>query len=76
MLPLTFIDVNDYDRIHAGDTIRIPTVKTALHAGAEIAATVDGNDNPIHLRHNLSERQIEILMAGGAINWHDNRQTH
>lgn len=56
MLPLTFIDVNDYDRIHVGDTIRIPTVKTAFHAGAEIAATVDGNDNPIRLRHNLSER--------------------
>jgi hypothetical protein len=32
--------------------------------------TIDGSDDSITLHHNLSQRQIKILMAGGAINWH------
>jgi hypothetical protein len=42
-----------------------------LTAGKQIVATINGSDGPIRLRRNLSERKIEILMAGGAINWHD-----
>jgi aconitate hydratase len=75
VLPLTFTDPSDYDRIHAGDTIRIANVDAALTAGNRITATVDGSTDSITLHHNLSRRQIKILMAGGAINWHDNRQS-
>jgi aconitate hydratase len=74
VLPLTFTDASDYDRIHAGDTIRIANVEAALTAGNEIIATIDGSDDSITLHHNLSQRQIKTLMAGGAINWHDNRE--
>ena len=75
VLPLTFTDASDYDRIHAGDTIRIANVEAALTAGNEIIATIDGSDDSItQLHHNLSQRQIKTLMAGGAINWHDNRE--
>jgi hypothetical protein len=45
-----------------------------LTAGNEIIATIDGSDHSITLHHNLSQRQIKTLMAGGAINWHDNRE--
>jgi aconitate hydratase len=73
VLPLTFTDASDYDRLHPGDTIRIANVEAALTAGNEVMATIDGSDDSIPLHHNLSQRQIKILMAGGAINWHDNR---
>jgi aconitate hydratase len=73
VLPLTFTDACDYDRLHPGDTIRIANVEAALTAGNEVMATIDGSDDSIPLHHNLSQRQIKILMAGGAINWHDNR---
>jgi hypothetical protein len=74
-LSLTFADASDYDHLQSGDTIRIANVEHALTAAEQVLATVDESDNPVGLRHTLSERQIDILMAGGAINWRDNRQT-
>jgi predicted aconitate hydratase len=74
VLPLTFADESDYDRIDAGDTIRIANVEAALRAGNEIIATIDGSNDSVTLHHNLSQRQTEILMAGGAINWRHDRQ--
>jgi aconitate hydratase len=73
VLPLSFSDANDYDRIHASDTVRIANVEAALRAGNQIVATIDGSDTSMTLQHNLSQRQIEILMAGGAINWQCHR---
>jgi aconitate hydratase len=72
VLPLTFADPSDHNRLAPGDTVRIPDIEYALPAAEQIVATVDGSDNPITLPHNLSDRQIEILMAGGAINWRHN----
>jgi hypothetical protein len=45
-----------------------------LKAGREIGAAVDGSEEPIMLWHHLSERQIDILLAGGAINCHSKHQ--
>jgi aconitase A len=75
VLPLTFVDPSAYERLHAGDTIRIPNIGRVLTSGEQCVATVDGSSSSITLQHNLSERQIEILMAGGAINWRDNHRT-
>jgi hypothetical protein len=69
ILPLTFADPSDYDRLKQGDTIRIVGVAKALKTSLEINAAVKGSDRTIRLRHMLSERQIDILLAGGAINW-------
>jgi aconitate hydratase len=68
VLPLTFVDPSDYDRLQAGGRIRIPAIAGALKASPEIRGEVEGSDGPISLCHTLSERQIDILMAGGAIN--------
>jgi aconitate hydratase len=76
VLPLTFADQSDYDRLQPGDTLRVPRIESALTAAREIRAKVDGSSRPITLRHNLSDRQIEILLAGGAINWRDKHQAH
>jgi aconitate hydratase len=75
VLPLTFANPSDYDHLQPGDTIRIADVAAALKAGREIAAAIDGSDDPIMLCHHLSERQIDILLAGGAINWRGNAQS-
>jgi aconitate hydratase len=75
VLPLTFADPSDYDRLKRGDTIQIVGIADALRAGHEIRAEVEGSDKPIRLRHTLSERQIDVLLAGGAINWRRGRQS-
>lgn len=69
VLPLTFVDPADYDRLELGDVIEIEDVSGALFKGAEIQATLRGGKESIRLRHDLSPRQIEILLKGGVINW-------
>ena len=69
ILPLTFADAADYDRIRPGDVIGIAGVHEALARGRELSATVAGSDRILALRHGLSPRQLDLLRAGGIINW-------
>jgi aconitate hydratase len=75
VLPLTFADPADYGRLDMGDTIRLAGVAGALKAGREFDVEVEGSGGMIRVRHTLSERQIDILLAGGAINWRRERQS-
>jgi aconitate hydratase len=75
VLPLTFADPADYDRLDIGDTLRLPDVAAALKAGREFDVEVEGAGGTIRVRHALSQRQIDILLAGGAINWRRERQS-
>ena len=68
VLPLTFADPGDADRLKVGDTLTLPKVADALASGREIEAITGANDKVIKLRHDLSERQIVLIKAGGAIN--------
>jgi 3-isopropylmalate dehydratase small subunit len=69
VLPLTFIDPGDYDRLEQGDEIVLSGLHEALNAGGEITALVKGKDMSLALRHQLSARQIAVLTAGGLVNW-------
>ncbi|MET0527289.1 MAG: aconitate hydratase [Microvirga sp.] len=69
VLPLTFVEPADYDRLELGDIIEIEDVSGALSRGVEVQATLRGGKERIRLRHDLSPRQIEILLEGGVINW-------
>ena len=75
VLPLTFAEPSDYDRLKQGDTVQILGIAQALKVGREIRAEVEGSDKPIRLRHTLSGRQIDILLEGGAINWRRSRRS-
>ncbi len=65
---MTFTDPSDYDRLEIGDMIEITGVAEALAAARDITAKVRGKDE-IRLAHGLSPRQVEVLLAGGVINW-------
>ncbi|GJD54699.1 aconitate hydratase [Methylobacterium dankookense] len=67
VLPLTFADPADYDGLEIGDMVEIEDVAGALKGGKAVTARVRGRE--IALRHDLSARQIEVLLAGGVINW-------
>ncbi|ACL57726.1 aconitate hydratase [Methylobacterium nodulans] len=69
VLPLTFVDAADYDGLRLGDVLDIQGIAAALAAGHEIAASVNHGQRQIRLRHDLSSRQIELLLKGGVINW-------
>ncbi len=61
ILPLTFDDETDYERVEQGDEWRIPGVRAAVESGG---VALDG---PVRLELELSAREREILLAGGLI---------
>ncbi len=68
ILPLTFDNADDHDQLKQGAKLRVSGLHEALEAGTDIKVeTEDGGT--IACKHALSSRQIEILLAGGLINW-------
>jgi aconitate hydratase len=66
VLPLTFAHCGDYDRIELGEVIRLSGVHRALRSGRELSASVAGGKRTIVLLHDLSRRQLDLLLSGGA----------
>ncbi len=67
ILPLTFKDAADYDKISVGAEVVFPDVKKHLEDGAEeIPVEVDGETIPTVLT--VSDRQRQNLLAGGTLN--------
>jgi aconitate hydratase len=70
VLPLTFAEPKDYDRLKLGDVIRLSGVHTTLRSGQKaFTASVGNGMSTIALRHDLSPRQVDLLLSGGVINW-------
>ncbi len=68
VLPITFADRNDYSKIDQGDILEISDLRHALQSGNEIKV-VNKTKNQVYLtQHTMSDRQIEVLLAGGIIN--------
>jgi len=68
IVPLTFVDPADYDRIRTGDELVIPDIRAALGEKAPISVENRTQAVEIPLEANLSERQVKILLAGGLLN--------
>jgi aconitate hydratase len=68
ILPLTFKDPSDYDRLCKGSKVVFPAVRRRLEEGdKEIAVEVDGHIITVLL--DVSERQRGHLLAGGTLNF-------
>jgi aconitate hydratase len=74
ILPLTFVDPNDYDKIMQNDRIVLTNIHPSLRSGNQLTAQIKDKNCSVKLQHQLSERQIDILIAGGAINWVRNQK--
>ena len=61
ILPLTFVDEADYDRVEQGDEWRIPGIRAAVEAG------IAGSTARSRSSCTLSARERAILLAGGSI---------
>src|SRR5262249_12630236 len=68
ILPLTFADSADYDRIQANDRLRF---SEPLEIDPRKSFSVENRTQgrTFEMRHALSARQIEILKSGGLIAW-------
>lgn len=69
ILPLTFANPADYDKIEQGDSIRIDNIRQILKNKRKIVALNVNKNVAIPLDYKLSDRQIEIILAGGLLNY-------
>jgi hypothetical protein len=70
MLPLTFGDAADYDKVREDDRVSIIGL-TAFAPGVPLKMTLqhsDGTVNECLLHHTFNENQIQWFKAGGALN--------
>ncbi len=70
LLPLTFAETADYDKIQETDTISLMGL-AELAPGKPIAATIrhaDGKTEKIQLRHTFNADQVKWFRAGSALN--------
>lgn len=67
ILPLVFEDPADYDRIAVGDDLKIDDAVDAIGTGRVTLTNVTKNKSYL-LSIEISERQREMLVAGGLIN--------
>jgi aconitate hydratase len=68
ILPLTFSDVADFNHIEEGDMLFLPDIRQAIRNGQKIELANQTKGETYFVEHNLSERQIEMVLAGGQIN--------
>jgi aconitate hydratase len=67
ILALEFNTEDDYDRIDAGHTLLIDWVRAALTSGGDLTVTNTSADEQYLVRHQLSPRQVQMVLAGGQI---------
>jgi aconitate hydratase len=68
VLPLTFADASVYDRLQPGDRLRLDDVREQIQRGKRVSVDSTGRDLSFEVVHNLSKRQVDVVLAGGLIN--------
>jgi aconitate hydratase len=67
VLPLIFVHPSDYDRLNEADVLHVRNLRRAIKSGREFTLECNG---PIAVRHDLTEKQVDMILAGGLINYH------
>ena len=71
ILPLTFADPADYDRLEQGEALEITGIDDGLKNGT---FTLKADDKTIVLTGSFTQRQADILKAGGLLNYTAQKQ--
>ena len=69
ILPLTFADSADYDKIDQGDMLELPDIRKAVEDGKDIKLINKTKGEEYPLVSSLSGRSIGIMLAGGLLNY-------
>lgn len=67
VLPLTFEREADHEQIDPGDELRLTEVMRGLRRGSELELENLSKGETYRVRHDLSERQIQMIEAGGLL---------
>ena len=67
VLALEFAEPADYETIEPGDVVALSSLHSALHDGGGLELKNTTKGGTISLRHKLSPRQVDMVLAGGLI---------
>ncbi len=68
VVPLIFSRPEDYAQIEQGDQLEISNLRDQLQAGTDLVVTNITKGLTITFNHNLSSRELAILLDGGLLN--------
>jgi aconitate hydratase len=69
ILPLIFNDEKELDRVDQGDRLRIERVSDHLQVNGFLTVHNVTQGRTFEVSHGLNQREIEILLAGGLLNY-------
>ncbi|SHM89871.1 aconitate hydratase [Gracilibacillus kekensis] len=75
ILPLTFVDDSDFDHLSQDDILEFRNVHQSIRDGRTLEIQVKGSNRKIEAQHDLTQRHIDIILAGGIINWIKQKQS-
>ena len=67
VLPVIFVDPEDYQRLRVGDVLRARGLRQAVAVGQQITLDCEG---AIAVKHDLTKKEADTILAGGLINLH------
>ena len=73
ILPMTFVNEADYDNIKQGDIIVLESARDQIKAGNEVVLLNKSSGLKIKVNIALSDRQVDIMLAGGLLNYTKNQ---
>lgn len=73
IIPLVFVDKDEYRNIEQGDNLEINSILSYLRKDELVVENITKGEI-YHVRHNLSERQLDILFEGGLLQYVKNKQ--
>ena len=73
IIPLTFKTESDYEGIDSGDEIQIPNIRKALSKNEPLIIKNLTKKKNFEVNYELSERQRNILLAGGMLTYIKNK---
>ncbi|WP_396586369.1 aconitate hydratase [Bermanella sp. R86510] len=75
VLPLRFVDPKNYDSIEQGDELALHGLLEALEVGDKIVAKNARTGEDYALAHDLSDRQVRMIIEGGLLNMMRQKQS-
>ncbi len=73
ILPLTFKNESDYNKIEQGDDLEIPNIKKVIENGEVLKVKNTSKGLEFEVDYTLSDRQKEIVLAGGTLAYIKNK---
>lgn len=69
ILPLTFADKDDYELIDQEDQLEVENLREQISNGNQVIIKNLSKDKEIVLQHDLTDRELKLVLAGGLLNY-------